>query len=150
MAKGHKHVVRRSLTPEEWLRLRVDEVERWLVAVACPTGPWQVREAAYRGPGDTRWLGRWRRIREGELFACDNGADASVQRGISQTVELDQAKPEPIVAVAWSKAEGVGGSPNQDYSVYLDLVYADGTSLEVEALLRHPAVYRLCDLGVTF
>jgi len=67
--------------------------------------------------------------REGELFVCNNGADAKVQRGVSQTVTLDQERPEPIIAVAWSKAEGVGGGPNSDYSLYLDLLYTDGTPL---------------------
>ena len=67
--------------------------------------------------------------REGDVFVCDNGSDGKVQRGISQTVELNQTRPEPIVAVAWSKAEAVGGSPNADYSLYLDLVYTDGTPL---------------------
>ncbi|MEE8452762.1 MAG: hypothetical protein V3R99_12635 [Thermoguttaceae bacterium] len=37
--------------------------------------------------------------------------------------------PAPIVAVAESRAVGVGGSADNDYSVYLDLVYADGTPL---------------------
>ena len=78
--------------------------------------------------------GAWRAwqkgfAREGKLWVCDNGADAKVQRGVSQTVALNQTMPEPIVAVAWSKAEGVGGGPNSDYSLYLDLVYADGTPL---------------------
>ena len=67
--------------------------------------------------------------REGNVFTCDNGADSQVQRGASQTIILSQTRPEPIVAVAWSKAEGVGGSRNSDYSLYLDLVYADGTPL---------------------
>jgi len=78
--------------------------------------------------------GRWEPwqkgfAREGDAFLCDNSADKAVQRGASQTVELNQKSPQPIVAAAWSKAEGVGGSPNQDYSVYLDLVYADGSPL---------------------
>ncbi|MHC4424476.1 MAG: hypothetical protein ACYSYV_00095 [Planctomycetota bacterium] len=63
------------------------------------------------------------------IFICDNASDARVQRGISQTVALDQTTPEPIVAVAWSKAEGVRGSRNSDYSLYLDLVYSDGSPL---------------------
>jgi hypothetical protein len=67
--------------------------------------------------------------REGELFVCDNGEDAAVQRGASQTVELNQTRPEPIVAAAWSKADNVGGAPSSDYSLYLDLVYMDGTPL---------------------
>ena len=38
--------------------------------------------------------------RDGESFVCDNGADAEVQRGASQTVVLNQTVPEPIVATA--------------------------------------------------
>jgi len=67
--------------------------------------------------------------RDGELFLCDNGDDTKVQRGANQTVVLNQAIPEPIIAVAWSKAEGVRGSPDSNYSLYLDLVYTDGTPL---------------------
>jgi hypothetical protein len=63
------------------------------------------------------------------IFICNNAADAWVQRGVSQTVVLNQTKPEPIVATAWSKAEGVTGSRNSDYSLYLDLVYSDGSPL---------------------
>jgi len=67
--------------------------------------------------------------RRGDVFVCDNGSDSQVQRGVSQTVTLNQRRPEPIVAVAQSKAEGVGGGRNSDYSLYLDLVYSDGTPL---------------------
>jgi len=63
------------------------------------------------------------------VFICDNASDAQVQRGISQTVALNQTRPEPIVAVAWSKADAVRGSRDSDYSLYLDLVYSDGSSL---------------------
>jgi hypothetical protein len=67
--------------------------------------------------------------REGDAFVCDNGGDAQAQRGVSQTVTLNQTQPEPIVAAAWSKAEGVGGGRDSDYSLYLDLIYTDGTPL---------------------
>jgi hypothetical protein len=67
--------------------------------------------------------------RRGDEFVCDNGADAALPRGAAQTVVLNQKTPQPIVAVAWSKAEGVGGQRGSDYSLYLDLVHADGTSL---------------------
>jgi hypothetical protein len=63
------------------------------------------------------------------VFICDNASDTQIQRGLSQTVVLNQSSPEPIVAAAWSKAEGVGGSRDSDYSLYLDLVYSDGTPL---------------------
>lgn len=67
--------------------------------------------------------------REGDVFVCDNGADSRAQRGVCQTVVLNQDKPEPIVATAWSKAEGVDGAADSDYSLYLDLKYTDGTPL---------------------
>ncbi len=67
--------------------------------------------------------------REGDVFVCDNGADARAQRGASQTVVLNQTRPEPIVAVVWSKAERVTGSPDSNYSLYLDLTFTDGTPL---------------------
>ncbi len=77
---------------------------------------------------------RWRAYelgfaRDGEAFVCDNGADAKARRGVSQTVVLNQSTPEPIVAIASSKAEGVTGSPDSGYSIYLDLQHEDGTPL---------------------
>ena len=65
--------------------------------------------------------------RQGNLLVCANGDDTKVQRGAGQTVVLDQDRPQPIVATAWSRAEAVTGSRNSDYSLYLDILYADGT-----------------------
>jgi hypothetical protein len=65
----------------------------------------------------------------GDALLCDSGADASARRGAAQNVVLNQTRPLPIVAVASSKAEGVSGTPDSDYSLYLDLVYTDGTPL---------------------
>jgi len=67
--------------------------------------------------------------RQGEWFVCDNGPDGTAQRGAGQTVELDQTVPEPIVAAAFSRAEGVTGSPDNNYAVYLDLQFQDGGHL---------------------
>jgi len=67
--------------------------------------------------------------RRDDVFICDNASDSQVQRGVSQTIVLNQTKPEPIVAVAWSKADAVGGGRDSNYSLYLDLVYSDGTPL---------------------
>ena len=66
--------------------------------------------------------------RDGE-FVCDNGGQATAQRGVSQSITLNQQQPEPIVASVWSKAEGVTGSADSDYALYLDLVFEDGTPL---------------------
>jgi dienelactone hydrolase len=67
--------------------------------------------------------------RQDGVFVCENGDDAKVQRGVSQTITLSQTRPEPIVATAWSKAQNVGGGRNSDYALYLDLTYQDGTPL---------------------
>ena len=48
---------------------------------------------------------------------------------VSQTVELNQTRPQPLVIGAWSKAEGVQGSRSAEYSVWVDLTYTDGTPL---------------------
>lgn len=67
--------------------------------------------------------------RDGAALVCDNATDASVRRGAVHSVVLNQTRPEPIVAVAWSKAEGVTGTADNDYALYLDLVHQDGSSL---------------------
>jgi hypothetical protein len=67
--------------------------------------------------------------RQGAWFLCDNGGSAAARRGATQSVELNQLRPEPFVAACESKAEGVSGTADRDYSLYLDLVYADGTPL---------------------
>ncbi|MCX8036685.1 MAG: hypothetical protein N3D11_06480 [Candidatus Sumerlaeia bacterium] len=66
---------------------------------------------------------------DGEVFVCDNGTDTKTRRGVSQTVVLNQSQPEAVIASAWSKAEGVTGFSDPDYSVYVDLVYDNGTPL---------------------
>ncbi len=68
-------------------------------------------------------------VQEGDVFVCDNGQDGSVQRGVFQTVTLNQVRPEPILAKAQSKPVDVGGGRNSDYALYLDLTYMDGTPL---------------------
>ena len=68
-------------------------------------------------------------VRDGNVFICNNAADAALRRGVAQTVVLNQSEPHPIVARASSKSENVGGSADGNYSLYLDLMYTDGTPL---------------------
>jgi len=56
---------------------------------------------------------------------CENKPGES--SGASQTVILSPPRQEPIIARAWSRAEGVTGGQDVDYSLYLDLLYSDGT-----------------------
>ncbi|MFQ6098173.1 MAG: hypothetical protein ACE5O2_10645, partial [Armatimonadota bacterium] len=67
--------------------------------------------------------------RTGQASARCSNQSADEQRGISQTVTLDQREPRPIIASGWSKAEGVSASPDSGYSIYLDILYQDGTPL---------------------
>lgn len=59
---------------------------------------------------------------------CHNAA-TSGESGLSQTVQLEQEKPVPIVASGWSKAQNVPGAPDGNYAIYLDIAYRDGSSL---------------------
>jgi len=64
-----------------------------------------------------------------EGFLCDNAEATKQQRGVAQSIGLNQKVAAPIIASAWSRAENVGGSADFDYSLYLDLVFIDGSSL---------------------
>jgi hypothetical protein len=63
-----------------------------------------------------------------DVFVCDNGTAAG-RRVVWRRVELNQKSPQPIVASVWSNAENMSGGRDSDYSLYLDLQYADGTPL---------------------
>ncbi len=49
--------------------------------------------------------------------------------GANQTVTLNQTQATPIRVSGWSKANKVGGSSDNGYSLYVDLIYTDGTPL---------------------
>lgn len=67
--------------------------------------------------------------RTGGTFTIDNGADATAPAGFQQSIALNQDRPMPIVAEVESRAFDVGGEANSDYSLYLDILYTDGTPL---------------------
>ncbi len=68
--------------------------------------------------------------RDGSLGAvCERRQETEPGRGVAQTVVLNQTRPAPILVEGWSRAEGVSGSSDVDYSLYCDLVYTDGTPL---------------------
>jgi hypothetical protein len=50
-------------------------------------------------------------------------------RGVYARVDLNQTVPEDLEVSGWSKASGVSGTANNDYSLYVDLWYTDGTPL---------------------
>jgi uncharacterized repeat protein (TIGR01451 family) len=49
--------------------------------------------------------------------------------GARQVITFDPPITRPLYFSGWSKAECVSGNPDSNYSVYLDLLYNDGTSL---------------------
>src|SRR5450759_1241307 len=49
--------------------------------------------------------------------------------GASQTLTLNRTNIAPFIIRGWSKAENVSGSPDNGYSLYVDITYADSTPL---------------------
>ncbi|UCH34582.1 MAG: hypothetical protein JSV65_19005, partial [Armatimonadota bacterium] len=91
-----------------------------------------------RAMSGERWpLAEWRAWDRGYVVEPGGGPDGAtalrcenapgVSSGASQTVILTPPRQEPMVARTWSKADRVTGDGGVDYSLYLDLLYADGT-----------------------
>lgn len=49
--------------------------------------------------------------------------------GASQTLSLNRSEPIPIIVEGFSKSENVSGSSDSGYSLYVDIIYSDGTPL---------------------
>jgi hypothetical protein len=83
--------------------------------------PWLAWQQGYRvAPG---------RGRSGsQCIACER-RDGDGELGASQTLTLNRTNIAPFIVRGWSKAENVSGSPDNGYSLYVDIVYADGTPL---------------------
>lgn len=56
-------------------------------------------------------------------------AGTDEERGLTYPVALNQKQPLPFTAELWSKAQDVSGTPDGNYSLYIDLTYMDGTEL---------------------
>ncbi|HEV2393169.1 MAG TPA: hypothetical protein VG146_12500 [Verrucomicrobiae bacterium] len=59
---------------------------------------------------------------------CDNPSGAGWY-GASQTVALNRTKALPLIVRGWSKADNVSSGADSDYSLYVDILYTDGTPL---------------------
>lgn len=81
------------------------------------------------GPWDRGFSLRPDGGRDGGPCAEIASDDREAQFGVSQTVALKQQRAAPIVASAWSRAEGVTGVRDSGYSLYLDIIYMDGDHL---------------------
>ena len=78
---------------------------------------------------------------EGREIVCDNGESTDLRNGWTWPVKLAQTNALPFSVLAESRAEAVPGGDRRDYSLYLDIRYADGTSLygQVAAFDPDPA-----------
>jgi hypothetical protein len=66
---------------------------------------------------------------------------ATATHGASQVIVLNQTAPTPLYFSAWSKAANVTGEVNSDYSLYLDVIYSDGTPLWGQTLDFDPGTH---------
>lgn len=64
----------------------------------------------------------------GRALVCESTAGTGWY-GASQTIVLNREMPRPMVIRGWSRAQDVGGSADSGYSIYVDLIYSDGTPL---------------------
>jgi len=63
-----------------------------------------------------------------QAIRCKN-LDDQLWSGVSQTLTLNRTNVFPLVVRGWSRAEDVNGSADNDCSLYVDLIYTDGTQL---------------------
>ncbi|MCX7798898.1 MAG: hypothetical protein N2109_00980 [Fimbriimonadales bacterium] len=63
-----------------------------------------------------------------QSIRCSSDRDGRVF-GASVTLLLDQTVAKPVEVSGWSKASGVGGAPDADYSIYVDAIHQDGSPL---------------------
>lgn len=95
---------------------------------------WGSIERAFRNASTQR--GAWRAWERGFAPAPGEGRDGSTairaraagrtNAGASQSVQLGQGACAPGCRV-WTKADDVSGEPDNNYALYIDLTYADGT-----------------------
>ncbi len=63
-----------------------------------------------------------------QALAC-RAMDTTGWYGASQTLALNRTNCIPVVVRGWSRAEAVSGSADSNYSLYVDIVYQDGSPL---------------------
>jgi hypothetical protein len=82
---------------------------------------WEAWQKGYRVEADAGRGGS-------RAAACENSTGGG-EFGASQTLALNRAGVATLVVRGWSRAQGVSGSADAGYSLYVDLLYADGTPL---------------------
>ncbi|MFQ6131035.1 MAG: hypothetical protein ACE5R4_03290 [Armatimonadota bacterium] len=67
--------------------------------------------------------------RSGRASALCANPDGALRLGAVQSLELNRTDIRPLLASGWSKCQDVAGTPSSNYSIYVDLIYQDGTPL---------------------
>jgi hypothetical protein len=63
-----------------------------------------------------------------QSIRCDS-LNLNKERGAQIKVELKQQRAVPILVTGWSKADQAQGAKSEDYALYIDAEYMDGTPL---------------------
>jgi hypothetical protein len=67
--------------------------------------------------------------RSGEQSIRCDSTNPKGQYGAFTRIAMNQSRPLPVRVTGWSKANNVGGSKNADYSIFIDVIYADNSML---------------------
>ena len=104
----------------------------------------RVRNGGFEQTNGTNFLG-WNGAPQGFRVAVGEGRSNTLAlacetptedgwRGASQGVTFNRTNIAPITVRGWSRSENVSGSPDRDYSIYVDVIYNDGTYLYGQTL----------------
>lgn len=83
---------------------------------------WTARSNGYRLDSGTRHG-------KGVYSVSMDSTDGAGEYGVTQTVYLNRTETLPFKVSGWSKAINVGGSPDNDYAIGVDIIYIDNTQL---------------------
>ena len=67
--------------------------------------------------------------RNGSVSLCCNNPTGKGWFGASQTLSMNRTNVAPLLVKGWSKAQDMSGSMDGGYSLYVDILYVDGTPL---------------------
>ena len=98
-------------------RTRLVAAARAGAGLLTPWAPYGGGEAQIVSPGrDSRYCLAVQKDRPGDA-------------GANLTVTVNQTRPRKLLVSAWSRAENVTGPKDQDYALYVDCYYTDGTAI---------------------
>jgi hypothetical protein len=90
-------------------------------------------------------------IQEDGTIDCDvTGGTKQDTSGVQQIIVLNQKVAKPIFVSAECKAENVSGKPNNNFAIYMDIKYTDGTPAHGKGLNFTPGTYDWKKFSATF